>query len=102
MYEILAILITPLKLIVMAIIATFARMFHDQEKLTPRGTFARILMSTFILWVAFTTFKDYFGLTEDLSIVFAGALAFAFREVFDLFLLVVTNPTKLKELISKK
>jgi hypothetical protein len=59
-------------------------------------------MSTFIIWVAFVACREFFNLSEDASLIIAGVLAFAFREVLDLLLAVMKNPAKIKDFLIKK
>lgn len=92
-------LLLPIKMILMSLLATLSRIFYQKEKVTPSLVFARVIMSTFILWIAFTVCKDYFGMGEDTSLVIGGSLAFAFREVMDIFLFIMRNPSKIKESI---
>lgn len=94
MIEMIEHAVVPVKLAAMSILATLSRIFYQKEDLTLNLFFARITMSTFVLWVAFTMLTSItietqyisFPLDEDPAIVVAGALAFSFREVMDIML----------------
>ena len=102
MPEIIAILTFPAKIIAMALLAVFARIFHEEEKLTWSNIATRVVMSTFVLWVTYILVHEYIGLSENISLVISGALSFAFREVLDLFLKMIVNPETLKKWIIRK
>ena len=97
MGELIAILTLPLKIVSMALLAVFSRMFHEKEVLSKSKIFTRIVLSTFVLWVVFVMTKTFTSFGDDGSLVIAGACAFAYREILDLWLGVAKNPLEISK-----